>query len=338
MLGKRIDLRAEARQHKKRRFGNRDQRFRSNRRAHLWKCKSETHRNLLNYSRRIRNLYCCPPFTVTLTEVAPCCYGLSMLIDAHVHIDKYGADLDQALLEIRTHNVFTIAVAMDVPSYKRSLEIGDECHLVMPTFGIHPRRAPEYVDRLNELNSLIEQSPAIGEIGLDFHWVKETSQYPAQLKVLEYFLAAAREQNKMVNLHTKGAEKQILNLLESYDIQRAIVHWYSGPMDILRALVQFGAYFTVGVEVCYSETIEAIAREIPDHLLLTETDNPGGLKWLTGVVGMPADIWNVIHVISRMRNSSPEAVNQTVHANFLRMIKDDAWLKDIHPVLLQSER
>ena len=261
-----------------------------------------------------------------------------MLIDAHTHLDKYAAELDSALEDIDRHHVFTVAVAMDVPSYKRSLEIGDQCNLVLPTFGIHPRRAPEYVDHLSDLVPFIEQSPAIGEIGLDFHWVKESSQYPAQLKVLEYFLAAAREQNKMVNLHTKGAEKQVLDLLERYDIQRAIVHWYSGPMDILRALVQFGAYFTVGVEVSYSDTIQAIAREIPEHRLLTETDNPGGLKWLKGVVGMPADIQTVIDVIARLRNSSAEWVARTVHTNFLRMIKDDAWLKDIRALLLQSER
>ncbi|HSE89142.1 MAG TPA: TatD family hydrolase [Candidatus Binatia bacterium] len=272
-----------------------------------------------------------------MTEVAPGWYGLIMLIDAHVHLDKYGTNLNAALQEIRTHDVFNIAVAMDVPSYKRSLEIGDECDLVLPTFGIHPRRAPEYVDCLSELSPLIEQSPAIGEIGLDFHWVKDSSQYPAQLKVLEYFLAAAREQKKIVNLHTKGAEKQILNLLERYDIERAIVHWYSGPMDILRALIQFGAYLTVGVEVSYSETIQAIAREIPDHLLLTETDNPGGLKWLKGVVGMPKDVQSVIDVIARVRKSSPELVSQTVHRNFLRLIEADPWLKDLRAVLSPSE-
>jgi TatD DNase family protein len=256
-----------------------------------------------------------------------------MLIDAHVHLDKYGPDLNAALQEIRTHHIFTIAVAMDVSSYERSLEIGDECDLVLPTFGIHPRRAPEYVDRLSELSPLIEQSLAIGEVGLDFHWVKDSSQYPAQVKVLEYFLAAAREQKKMVNLHTKGAEKKILDLLERYDIQRAIVHWYSGPMDILRALIQFGAYFTVGVEVLYSETIQAIAREIPDHLLLTETDNPGGLKWLKDIVGMPKDVQNVIDVTARVRNSSPELVAQTVHQNFLRLIEADPWLKDLRALL-----
>ncbi|MET0502990.1 MAG: TatD family hydrolase [Candidatus Binatia bacterium] len=259
-----------------------------------------------------------------------------MLIDLHVHLDKYEADLKQALQEIRNHDVFTIAVAMDVPSYRRCLEIGDGCDLVLPTFGIHPRRAPDYVDRLGDLSPLIEQSPAIGEIGLDFHWVKDSSQYPAQLKVLEYFLAAAREQNKMVNLHTKGAERKILDLLEHYQIQRAIVHWYSGPMDILRALVQFGAYFTVGVEVSYSETIRAIAREIPDHRLLTETDNPGGLKWLKGALGMPKDIEGVVDAIADVRKSSSEMVARMVHANFLQLIENDPWLKATRALLSRS--
>ncbi|HEY7318571.1 MAG TPA: TatD family hydrolase [Candidatus Binatia bacterium] len=259
-----------------------------------------------------------------------------MFIDAHAHIDKYGDDLEQALQEIRAHSVFTIAVAMDVPSYRRSLEIGNQCDLMLPTFGIHPRRAAEYADRLQELSPLIEQSPAIGEIGLDFHWVKDSTQYPAQVKVLEYFLAAAREQKKIVNLHTKGAEKKILDLLERYDIQRAIIHWYSGPLDILRALIQFGAFFTVGVEVSYSETIQAIAREIPDHLLLTETDNPGGLKWLKDIVGMPKDVQNVIATTARLRKTAPEALTQSVQTNFLRMIDTDPWLKDVRSVLSGS--
>jgi TatD DNase family protein len=256
-----------------------------------------------------------------------------MFIDAHAHLDKYGAEIDSVLEEIDQRQVFTIAVAMDVPSYQRSLVIGEASEFVLTTFGIHPRRAPEYADRLSGLSPLIEQSPAIGEIGLDFHWVKDRSQYPAQKKVLEYFLAAAREQKKMVNLHTKGAEREILDLLERYEIQRAIVHWYSGPLDILRALVQFGAYFTVGVEVSCSETIRTIAREIPDHLLLTETDNPGGLKWLKGVVGMPQHVENVVEVVAGVRSSSPERVTGTVHTNFLRIIDGDPWLKGLRALL-----
>jgi TatD DNase family protein len=137
-----------------------------------------------------------------------------------------------------------------------------------------------------------------------------------------------------VNLHTKGGEKEILHLLEEYQIRRAIIHWYSGPMDILRAMVQHGAYFTIGVEALYSTHIKAIAREIPDRLLLTETDNPGGLKWLNGAVGMPKDLVKVIDTLAELRNSSATAIIRTVHANFARLIENDPWLKNASSVLL----
>lgn len=252
-----------------------------------------------------------------------------MLIDAHAHLDKYGQELEACLHEMEEHQILTIAVAMDLLSYQRSLEIADRCDLVLPTFGVHPKRAPEYAGSLSELSPFIEQSPMIGEIGLDFHWVKDPSQYPPQRKVLEYFLAAAREQEKIVNLHTKGAEKEILNLLERYDIKRPIIHWYSGPLDIFRSLVDYGAYFTVGVEVFSSENIQAIAREVPEGQLLTKTDNPGGLKWLRGVIGLPVVIEKVVQVIAALRQSTTEAIERTVYENFTRLIEDDPWLADV---------
>lgn len=100
-----------------------------------------------------------------------------MLIDAHAHLDCYGEELESALTEIAEHRILTIAVSMDLPSYQRSLEIADRCNLVLPTFGVHPKRAPEYAGRLGELSTFIEQSPMIGEIGLDFHWVEDRAQF-----------------------------------------------------------------------------------------------------------------------------------------------------------------
>src|SRR6185369_9989645 len=161
-----------------------------------------------------------------------------MLIDAHAHLDKYSDDeLARTAGELSSGRFFTWAVSMDVSSYQRTLDIAPQSAWMLPTFGVHPRRAPEYAGNVSELGPYIDRSPALGEIGLDFHWVKEREHYPAQVKVLEYFLAAAREQDKVVNLHTKGAERETLELLERYDIRRAIIHWYSGPPDILRALV-----------------------------------------------------------------------------------------------------
>jgi len=251
-----------------------------------------------------------------------------MLIDAHVHLDKYGDLLDQALQEIDQKRIFTVATAMDIPSYLELQKIGERSDLVLPTFGIHPRRAAEYADRLQEIGRCIESSPAIGEIGLDFHWVKDTNTYPAQRKVLDYFIAAASEQNKFVNLHTKGGEKEILELLEKYGVRRAIIHWYSGPMDILYAMIDFGCYFTIGVEVHYSDHIKEIAKAVPDHLLLTETDNPGALKWLNknDEIGMPTAIQNVVNKVAELRQSTPEDITRLVHTNFSRLIAYDFQL------------
>jgi TatD DNase family protein len=161
--------------------------------------------------------------------------------------------------------------------------------------------------------------------------VKDTSTYPAQRKVLEYFIAAAAEQKKFVNLHTKAGEKEILDLLEKYGVKRAIIHWYSGPMDILHAMIDYGCYFTIGVEVLYSDYIKDIAKAVPDHLLLTETDNPGALRWLkkTDEVGMPTAIKKVVEALAELRQSTPKQIEQRVHANFARMIAKDQGLAAI---------
>jgi TatD DNase family protein len=255
-----------------------------------------------------------------------------MLIDAHAHIDRYdlvgeGA-LESALGEITRHGILTISNSMDLPSYERNLAIAETCDLVLPIFGVHPWKAPQYADRLADLREAIERSPMIGEVGLDHHFVEDASQYPAQASVFEFFLGAAREQDKVVHLHTKGAEQTVLEALDRHGIQRAIVHWYSGPLAVFRELAARGVYFTVGVELLYSDHIQAIAREIPSGRLLTETDNPGGPKGFIGGPGTPVLIEKVVRALADVRETTVEAVAETVRSNLLTLARDDPWLMD----------
>jgi TatD DNase family protein len=264
-----------------------------------------------------------------------------MLVDAHSHVDRYdlvgeGA-LESALEEITQHRIFTISNSMDLSSYERNLAIGEMCGLVLPIFGVHPWNASQYAHRLEELSEAIEQSPMIGEIGLDYYFVKDASEYPDQRRVFEFFLSAAREQGKIVNLHTKGAEEAVLELLDRYDIPRAMVHWYSGPLDIFRELAARGVYFTIGVEVLYSEHIQTIAQEIPLGQLLTETDNPGGPKEFIGGPGMPVLVREVVQGIAEVRETTVEAITQTVHTNLLQLIRDDPRLVDTCVRVLEEQ-
>jgi TatD DNase family protein len=107
-------------------------------------------------------------------------------------------------------------------------------------------------------------------------------------------------------------------------------------MDILRAMAEFGCYFTIGVEVLFSDHIKAIAKTVPDHLLLTETDNPGGLKWLKDKVGMPRAIEKVVEAVAALRQSTPEEIESLVQTNFMRLIANDPWLREIKSRLLPS--
>ena len=264
-----------------------------------------------------------------------------MLIDAHSHVDRYSLvdehALPSALAEIAQHGIFTISNSMDLESYRRNLEISEQCDMVLPVFGVHPWNAAEYVDRLADLTGAIESSPMIGEVGLDHYFVKDAATYPGQRKVLEYFLSAAREQNKIVSLHTKGAEREVLEVLDRYNVQRAIVHWYSGPMDIFKELVARGAYFTVGIEVLYSEHVQAIAQEIPLGRLLTETDNPGGPAGFIGRPGTPVLVKDVVRGIAGARKTTAEAIIQAVQANLTELIGDDPGLAGIRGRLVEGK-
>ena len=81
----------------------------------------------------------------------------------------------------------------------------------------------------------------------------------------------------------------------------------------------------------YSDYIKSIAKAVPDHLLLTETDNPGALRWLkkNDEVGMRTAIKKVVEVLAYLRQSTPEQIEQHVHTNFARMVAKDPWLEAI---------
>lgn len=244
-----------------------------------------------------------------------------MLVDAHTHLDHYSDEqLGRVVAEIETHQILTLSNSMDVPSYRRNQAIAGRCERIIPSFGIHPWQAAEYVDKLEAVRPLLAESRLLGEIGLDYHWVEDATIYPAQRQVFEFFLAAARTQNKVVNLHTKGAEGDVLALLDRYKIQKAIIHWYSGPLDIFRELVARGYTFTIGVEVLHSDLIQTLARELPLTQLLTETDNPGGLEWLTGARGWPRHLQQVVTAVAELRGMTETAVTTTIRQNLAKLL------------------
>jgi TatD DNase family protein len=250
-----------------------------------------------------------------------------MLVDAHAHLDKYDdKQVEEVLAEVDSRRIFTMSVSVDPDSFIRAEAIAARSTLVVPSFGIQPEHAPSFVDSLIEIEELVNRSPMVGEIGLDHRLVTDSAQYGPQRRIFAFILDMANAQGKLVNVHSVGAEQDTFDMLRSHGIQRAILHWYSGPIDVLTKMIGAGYYFTVGVELLRSEHIRKVASLIPSDRLLTETDNPGGQAWLTGEIGQPSLLIDVLEALAQVRAVATDELIHTIEDNLTEILANDEHL------------
>ena len=243
------------------------------------------------------------------------------MIDAHVHLDRYGEDLPRALEQIRGKAIRTLGVSIEIESYRETVRIADEEPLILPAFGVHPWNASEFASNLAVLEAPMEEARLYGEIGLDFHFIKDKALFDGQRTVFEFFLDAAERYGRLINVHTKGAEAAVLECLKGRTLPAMIIHWYSGPLELVEEYLDLGAYFTVGVQVLRSKLIETLASKIPADRLLTETDNPGGWEWMTKEVGFPDLIEDVEEALAEIRGNPRDELSAQIEANYGRLLE-----------------
>ena len=241
-----------------------------------------------------------------------------MYIDFHNHIDFYKNDeLQKVYKDIEKNNIKVISCAMDEESYKNNLRFSKECDRIIPTFGIHPWRVTKEIPNLDIYDDYIKNSKIIGEVGLDFHWVEDKSTFEPQVKVFKHFVKKAKKYDKYLNIHTKGAEELIYDILYKENmLEKSIIHWYSGNTHTLNKFIDANSLFTISVDINYSEKTKEIAKLIPVRNILAETDGPTSLEWVNGVYGMPSEIINVYNGICDVKNIDDSELKYYINKNY----------------------
>lgn len=168
--------------------------------------------------------------------------------------------------------------------------------------GLHPLLAAESKREVTLFKRLVDQTSYIGEIGLDFSKEGIITK-DEQIAVLRELLSAIRGKKKIVSVHSRKAEKELLALLGEYEIENVIFHWYSGPIDLIPSILAQGYYFSVNEAMCESKNGRAIIEKIPRERVLTETDAPYNER---------SNIRAVLDYIKM-----PEA---DVHQNFMKLL------------------
>jgi TatD DNase family protein len=209
-----------------------------------------------------------------------------MFVDSHSHIDgpEFDADREEVIERARVAGVSTILnVGTGDPhsgALERAVELGRKHENVYTAIGTHPHDARLYDDQAEEkIKTLIvsERVIAWGEIGLDFHY--DNSPRDVQVAVFKRQLRAARECDLPVVIHTREAEAETIEILQSdyRDAKRrGVFHCFSGSMDLARKAVELGFMISFSGIVTFkkADELRAVAREVPLDQLLIETDCP----------------------------------------------------------------
>lgn len=195
-----------------------------------------------------------------------------MIIDTHCHFDMMPNP--EAYINEREKAGGIVIGMTNLPShFAMGVSHVRQYKHIRLALGLHPLLAAENKNEVNGFKRFLGNTSYIGEIGLDFSKEGYATK-DGQIDVLRELLIAIRNKRKIVSVHSRRAEKELLALLCEYEIPNVIFHWYSGPVSLIPAILEQGYYFSVNEAMCYSQKGRQIIDAIPRYRLLTETDAP----------------------------------------------------------------
>ncbi|UJG40800.1 MAG: TatD family hydrolase [Candidatus Heimdallarchaeum aukensis] len=115
---------------------------------------------------------------------------------------------------------------------------------------------------------------AIGEIGLDYYWVKEEEKRKEQKVFFRRLIELANKNNKPIVIHSRAAETDAINILESYNLENVLMHCFTGTENEIERVVDNGWFVTVPTSLVYRKNFQKILSLIPETQLMFETDSP----------------------------------------------------------------
>ena len=240
------------------------------------------------------------------------------MYDTHAHL----ADLPDGAVERSKAAGLkgVIAVSATLATCGETLRLQDmHPGFVHAALGVHPTEF--FNEDLNVALELIRANRgscvAVGEIGLDY-WHKLVRKDKAQrVRQTEFYigqLAVARELELPVSIHSRGAWRDCLVLASEHGPSCGVFHWYSGPLDVLDAIIDTGYYVSCTPALEGSPELRAAMERAPLERILVETDSPVWIKSLNRP-SEPVDTGLTIDYLAELKGLPREDVEATTAKN-----------------------
>jgi TatD DNase family protein len=160
----------------------------------------------------------------------------------------------------------------------------------------------------------------MGETGLDYK--RDYSPRDDQRRAFVAQMELAKRLGRPLVIHTRLAADDTLALLARHaDRRPVIIHCFS-LTERVEECVERGYYCSFAGNVTYPKAtdLQRAAAEIPDELLLVETDAPFlSPQARRGKPNEPAFVTKTAEFVAALRGTSYEAIEQIVSANAARL-------------------
>lgn len=203
-------------------------------------------------------------------------------IDTHVHFyDSAFQGEEEDAIKRSVDAGVTKMIQADVDSSERDemFAIGDRHPGVLyQMLGLYPGSVKEdWEDEIEKMLPYLDRKiVAIGEIGLDYYYSKDTAEL--QMRALKAQFELAAKLDLPVNIHMRDATEDFFKVLEScrHLALRGNMHAFSGSPETFRRLQKYGDWSVgIGGVVTFKKaSLAETVKEIPLENILLETDAP----------------------------------------------------------------
>lgn len=204
------------------------------------------------------------------------------IFDTHTHlnVDNFEGRVAEELrlakeMGVTRHNV----VGFDRPTIDKAMALADAHPEIYLTLGWHPTEAGDYNDEVEAYLLEALKHPkviALGEIGLDYHWM--TAPKEVQATVFRRQMQLAKQLDLPFVVHTRDALEDTYDLIKAEGVgpRGGIMHSFSGSLEMAERFIQLGMHISLSGVVTYKKATELheVAQAIPLDKLLVETDAP----------------------------------------------------------------
>lgn len=257
------------------------------------------------------------------------------MIDSHAHLSypDIKNNLDEKLRLAKLAGITHIlTISTNMTSMIENIEIANKYDNIFSSIGIHP----SHFDDNYDLNDLIEKSKmekviAIGEVGLDYHYLNEFPK-EAQLKLFQGMLSLSNSINLPYIFHSRECFGDIFDIVAEYPIKSAVFHCYTDTLENAKKVLDLGFYISFSGIVTFknSEDLRDIAKYVPNDRFLIETDCP----YLTpvpyrGQTNEPSFVSLVAECLAEVRQTTVSEISEITTQNFFQLFSKAKSFKEM---------